>query len=174
MITLENIWLQIDSVVFHPLNNQEGRAQVKLQLFLQGFQSPSEVFPADGTQEILYGQRFAPKGGLFNAILPYGEFGTISFRVLAKDLNNPEATFCIPGPHGNEICFPAAPMSFSQVVSLVHNEFKEVGGDSSIMAGEKFDENFTLSGFALANPKIIFSGNRERIVRQFVNAPKTK
>ncbi len=158
MLTLSGIWLQIGSVAFHPLDTQEGRAHVQLQLFLFGAQSPNAVWPRVGTQELLYGQTFSPQAGLFNAILPYGEFGSISFRVIAHDLNNPEGKFCITGPHGNEICFPADPMSFALGAALAHGEFRPFNGTSSTMEGEKFEEDFTLSGFVWADPPIAFGG----------------
>jgi hypothetical protein len=169
MITQSSvIWLQVESVAFHPLDTQQGRAQVQLQLFLFGFQTPNALWPPAGTQELLYGETFAPRGGLFNFIVPYGEFGAISFRIVAHDSNNPEEVTCIEGPHGNQICLPSAPMSLSFVAALTHGQFRRVDGHpavsdplgrSTTMEGEKFRENFTLAFFAWADPPIAFSGS---------------
>jgi len=162
------IWLQVESVAFHPLDTQQGRAQVQLQLFLFGFQTPNAVWPPVGNQELLYGETFAPRGGLFNFIVPYGEFGAISFRVVAQDGNNPEEVTCITGSHGNQICLPSAPMSLSFGAALTHGQFLRVDGHaaasdqhgrSSTMEGENFRENFTLGLFAWADPPIAFSGS---------------
>lgn len=179
------IWLQVESVAFHPLDTQQGRAQAQLQFFLFGFQSPNAVFPLVGTQELLYGQTFAPRGGLFNALVPYGEFGNISFRVIAHDLNNREdTTDCMPGPHGGEICLTSAPMSLAFSDLLNHGEFRRVDGQlptsdqagrSTTMDGEHFRENFTLSFFAWADPPIAFSGStgRQRLESQLGEPVKT-
>lgn len=178
------IWLQVESVAFHPLDTQEGRAQVQLQLFLFGFQSPNAVWPPVGAQELLYGQTFAPRGGLFNAIVPYGEFGNISFRVIAHDRNNPEDTTCIKGPHGNQICLPSAPMSLAFGAALTHGQFLRVDGQpgasdqlgrSTTMGGEKFEENFTLAFFAWADPPIAFSSGtgRQRLETRLGESAKT-